>query len=606
MEPSQRPHRRSVGLALGLALAALAGGCGEGARPAAAVEHVVLVSMDTTRRDRLGAYAPGAATPRLDGLAREGAVFEQAFAPTPITLPTHASLLTGTYPLRHGLADNALFALEPQAQTLAESLKAAGFATGAFVSAFVLDGQFGLAQGFDEYDDRFQTGFGGTLGVEERSAAATTDAALAWLDRRPPGRLFLFVHYFDPHRPWRAPEPFASNHADPYTAEIAYLDHEIGRLVDGLAARGLLESAAVVVTADHGEGLGEHGEETHGAFLYQSTVAVPLVVRAPGVEPGRRIAGNVSLVDVAPTLLELAGLAPLASVQGVSLAPALRGTGRVPERPLHLETRLGANSFGWAPLEGLVVGDDKYVEAPRPELYDLVRDPGELDDRRPREPELVARRARELAELRAQLAADGQRWWRPHVSSDDERGLLEALGYATPAGAASGGNDAATGRDPKDAIGELALLDEAAAARARGDARACFDAYERLLAQNPSNWTALERYGSALVAGERYAEAVTVLERLRTRGLFPGRALFDLAIAHGATGDEARMLALLAELRRENPRFVPAHQYVARYHEALGDRDAALEGYRAVLANWHGDPAFRAEVEARIRALTER
>jgi arylsulfatase A-like enzyme len=590
--------------ALALFVAALTSGCTSEAPPPRP-SNVVVITLDTTRRDHLGCYGAAFATPRLDAFAASGALFESAFAPTPITLPTHASLLTGTYPPRHGLVDNALFALEPAALTLAETVKGAGFTTGAFVSAFVLDAQFGLDQGFDEYDDRFQTGFGGTLGVEERSASATTDAVLAWLDRRPPGPLFLWVHYFDPHRPWRAPEPFASAAPTPYAAEIAYLDHELGRLFDGLAARGLFDTSAIVVAADHGEGLGEHGEETHGAFVYQSTMAVPLLVRAPGVEPGVRIDGNVSLVDVAPTLLDLVGLDVGGHVQGVSLARTLLDGAPVPQRSVYLETRLGAHSFGWAPLFAVVDGAHKYIEAPRPELYDLSRDPRELDDIGAREPRRKASHEVLLGKLRVELRGDGPSWWRHHTSSSGDREQLEALGYAVPSVAPSAETHAAA-RDPKDAIVELALLDEAALARERGDGAATLTAYEKLLAQNPNNWTALERYGSTLVAAERYADAITTLERLRTRGLFPGRALFDLAIAYGATGDEPTMLALIAELRRENPRFVPAHQYFARYHDAQGDVDAALEGYRAVLANWHGEPAFRAGIEARVRELEQR
>jgi arylsulfatase A-like enzyme len=608
-EANGAQHEASRGPCAGILAAALAlasTACApapESAPPRPA--NLVVVSLDTLRRDHLGCYGADFATPRLDRFASEGALFESAFAPTPITLPTHASLLTGTTPPRHGLVDNALFALEPAAITLAETVKGAGFTTGAFVSAFVLDAQFGLAQGFDEYDDRFQIGFGGTLGVEERSATATTDAVLAWLDRRPPGPLFLWVHYFDPHRPWRAPEPFASAAPTPYAAEIQYLDHELGRLLDGLAARGLFDTSAIVIAADHGEGLGEHGEETHGAFVYQSTVAVPLLVRAPGVEPGRRIAGNVSLVDVAPTLLDLVGIESGAHVQGVSLAPALLEGAALPERPVYLETRLGAHSFGWAPLFAVVAGADKYIEAPRPELYDLSRDPRELADRFASDSSSATRRADELGRLRTALAGAGPRWWRHHTSASGDREQLEALGYAVPSVTPTAEAIGAA-RDPKDAIGELALLDEAALARERGDGAATLAAYEKLLAENPNNWTALERYGSTLVALERYADAIATLERLRSRGLFPGRALFDLAIAYGATGDESTMLALIAELRRDNPRFVPAHQYFARYHDAQGDVDAALEGYRAVLANWHGDPAFRAGIEARVRELEGR
>lgn len=592
------PH--SILLFATLALHAPGAGAGstwQEVEPAPAIEHVLVISLDTTRRDRLGFHGGGSSTPRMDALARSGAVFESAFTPAPITLPAHATLFTGNYPPRHGVRDNAIFRLAPEATTLAELLAGAGWRTAGFVSAFVLDRAFGIAQGFEHYDDLFQSEIGGVLGEEERDARATTDAVLRWFASRPPATSFLFVHYFDPHHPYAAPEPFASAAAHPYEAEIAFVDSELGRLLEGLGA-DFLARALVILTADHGESLGEHGEATHGVFVYQSTMAVPLVIAGPGIAPGQRIEGAVSLADVLPTVLELLGIPAPAEVEGRSLVPALRAERALEARPIYLESWLGHYSFGWAPLTALVLEGKKYVRAPRPELYALAEDPRERSNLLRASPELARQWAERSAPLferfEAQLAPA------PTPLSPEERARLAALGYTSSEQRSPPG-----GRDPKDGIHQLAILERAAKAQARGEHAVAAEIYEQYLAFDPTSRIGLERAGVALSNAGLCEAAVAHLERLLPDRLFPGLPMFHLARCYAELGRTERALELLALIRKENPKFSAAHLFFARYHEALGNEREAAQAYRELLLHWRGDPALRAEVEERIRRLEE-
>jgi len=427
-----------LGAVLGLALAASACTSRDSATP-----HVILVTLDTMRADRLGSggYSRGR-TPNLDRLARGATVFANAFTSAPITLPAHASILTGSYPAWHGVRDNGIYVLsDPDNVTLAETLRDHGFATVAIVSSFVLNSRFGLAQGFDVYDDdpasMRQAEY---RSPPERFAAETTRTALeharaAVATGRP---VFLWVHYFDPHAPFVAPDPWAempeAPRADPYAgydAEIAYMDDALGDLLDSLGRLGLLDRSVVVVVGDHGEGLeSPHVEQTHGVFLYDETLRVPLLVRdgTGTLSPGVALE-DVSVVDVAPTILEALGIEPESAGQGRSLAgtqEASGGTAAIP-RPLLSETFLPYHTFGWSPLFAIRQGDWKLVRAPRRELFDLTTDPAEAVDRFPSEwvrgRELDDRLTRELASAGRTLGPQ-----RPALGAE-EKARLEALGY---------------------------------------------------------------------------------------------------------------------------------------------------------------------------------
>jgi arylsulfatase A-like enzyme len=333
----------------GVALLAVVLACG---RP---VERIVLVSIDTLRADHLGCYgAAFAHTPRLDALAAGGVRFANAISPAPLTLPSHTTLLTGLDPPEHGVRHNGVFRLTDDVPTLAEHLREAGFATAAFVAAYVLDRQFGLDRGFDRYDDRTsQPRYGrGMLTFPERPANEVVDAALEWLASAP-GRFFLWVHLYDPHAEYRPPAGFASAFpARPYDGEIAFADFQVGRLLAALDQRFPDGRTLVVVTADHGESLGEHGEATHSHLVYDATQHVPLIVQGPGLPRGGVVEDVVALRDVAPTVLDLLGVPPLPGATGRSLAEAVRG-GALEPRAAHVETLAPQLDWGWSPLLGL-------------------------------------------------------------------------------------------------------------------------------------------------------------------------------------------------------------------------------------------------------------
>jgi len=530
----------------------------ERAAPAAAAAaparaaRAVLVTLDTLRADRVGAYGAGAGrTPTLDALAERGARFERAVSPAPITLPSHATLLTGLDPPDHGVHHNGRFRLADDVPTLAAQLRARGFATAAFVGAYVLDARFGLARGFDVYDDDLEVAgpARGATAVAERPADAVVDAALAWLERAP-DRFFVWIHLYDPHAEHRPPEPWASRFTgDPYAGEIAFADAQLGRLLAALEARWSDGATLVAATSDHGESLGEHGEATHAYTLYEATQRVPLLLAGPGVPAGAVVRDVVALADVAPTLLDLLGEPALPGATGTSLRAALAGDGG-PPRAAYLETLATQLDWGWSPLFGLRTARHKYVRAPRPELYDLERDPGELHDLAASSPALVAELDRLLD---ARLA--GRRAAPSRALAADERARLEALGYvAPPPGAArEPGRAEATplgavgGTDPKDElhlVGELHRLNE-------------------------------------LLGERRYEEALAVADRLGERGL--ELRLLELRAALGA-GRRDRVERLAARLLEDAPALPETHAVLGMLRERAGDAPGARAAYERALA----------------------
>ena len=375
--------------------------------PRPAIRNVLLISIDTLRADHVSAYGfPRPTTPSIDAVAREGVLFKNVHTPVPMTLPAHVSMLTGTLPPTHGLRDNMQNRLPEGSLTLAAMLKAKGFTTGAIVSTFVLDRRFGTSQGFDTYDDRFQEVH--KIGdLSERKGDETARMARDWLEGHQDKPFFLFVHFYDPHDPYDPPEPFASPWKDhPYEGEVAFADHCLGQVLEKLRQLGLYDSTLIVITGDHGEMLGEHGELNHGFFIYEGALRVPLVVRVPRAQGApRQVDLPVSLIDIVPTVLSQVGAEIPKEVQGVDLSPWLAGRGAGGgARPLYAETVTPTRYYGASSLLGVIVDGWKYIETTRPELYDLRSDPVEAVNLLEREPARADALARTLVAI---LAAAG-------------------------------------------------------------------------------------------------------------------------------------------------------------------------------------------------------
>ena len=412
--------RRLRGAAVAVAIATLGSGS-VASRPRPL--NVVIITLDTTRVDRLSPYGyMDVSMPALERLAREATVFNQAVSVSPLTLPAHASVFTGRLPPQHGVRDNADRPLAAAQTTLAEVFKAHGFRTAAFVGAAVLDRERGLAQGFDVYSG-VATGDVRAGVMPERPASQVIDDATRWLAAAEGSPLFLWAHLYDPHYPYQPPEPFRSGAPNGYVGELAFADSQVGRLLAALDAGGLRDNTVVVVVGDHGESLGEHGERDHGIFLYESAVRVPLMIRMPGVL-SRRVSEVVRITDIMPTVLELAGIAAPAG-DGVSLVTLMSG-----RQGLDLEAyseSLYPQRFGWSALYALRDSRYKFIDAPKPELYDLARDPFEERNIVLERPAVAAAMKRRLAELASNTSPDGV--GDGGAPSPETRARLAALGY---------------------------------------------------------------------------------------------------------------------------------------------------------------------------------
>ena len=456
--------RRHAATAIGAAAAALAiavVSCGRPAAPAppAVRPNLVLITLDTTRADRIGAYGYAAArTPRLDALARDGVRFNDATTQAPITGPAHAAIFTGLYPARLGVRDNATTPLPADAVTLAEALAERGYTTGGFIGAFILDRPYGFAQGFAAFDGGFARVESGEEANAERRGDAVVDAALRWLATTTPDRpFFLWVHLYDPHATYTPPEPFAAQFAaQPYDGEIAFSDQQVGRLIDAVNARADRERTFIMAIGDHGEGLGAHGEDEHGVFLYDEVLRVPWIVGGPGVRRGHVVAEQVRTIDLMPTALALLALDAPPKLDGENLTVLLGGGNRASVPPSYAETYYPKLHYGWSELRSIRADGWKAIDAPRPEIYNLRTDAAELrnlfESQRALGDRMVAEAARIERDLRpppgAKTAADGNAA-RPVDRETLER--LRSLGYVGLAAPLPPGT---RGPDPKDTIAE--------------------------------------------------------------------------------------------------------------------------------------------------------
>jgi len=483
---------------------------------AASEFNLVLLTLDTTRADHLGAYGyQEAETPVLDRLAGEGIRFADAISPVPLTLPAHVSILTGLDPQNHGVRHNGQYRLEASHTTLAEVLNEQGYETAAFVSAFVLDRRYGLAQGFDHYDDRVAPATGQALGglESERSAEEVTEAALDWLRSRASAKpYFVWVHYYDPHAEYRPPEAYVRRFGGKlYDGEIAYVDAQVGRLVEALGDAG--SRTLLLVAGDHGEGLGEHGEELHGRLLYEATQRVPLIIWSPPIVRGPYVVDTLvaGLVDLFPTVLDLLGVAPTGPYDGVSLLGAREWA----DRALYMETMAPYLDSRWAPLHGLRRHRDKFISAPRPEYYDLASDIGEgrnlynglSDEARKAVTDLekeLAERLKNAPSAEAVAEAAGQ-------PDPEALAKLQALGYLTGPGPHRSRGAATALPDPKDMMPVQRLLYEARGLRRAGRLGEALAKAQEALRRAPKDLEVLQETGLVFIEMDRLDEAEEVL-----------------------------------------------------------------------------------------------
>jgi arylsulfatase A-like enzyme/cytochrome c-type biogenesis protein CcmH/NrfG len=585
--------RRLPLLALAAALA-LSAGCRHGARSGGEVgtfpkAPVILISIDTLRSDHLPAYGyRGVETPALDAFRHDAILFERAYSHTPLTLPSHLSMLTGRLPTDHGVRDNVGYKYDGgKLPNLPAVLRGAGYATGGAVSAYVLRPDTGMNYGFDLYDAGIPVHFNDSLGLSQRPGGETAAAALAWERTVKDRPFFLFLHLYEPHTPYAPPEPFASRYAGrPYDGEIATADSIVGRVLDELKSQGVYDRAVILLLSDHGEGLGDHGEQEHGIFLYREALQVPMMLKLPGGRlGGSRVARPAQIVDVFPTLLSLVGVPLPSGVQeaagpypGRSLLD-LRAPG--PPRDLYAETFYPRLHFGWSELTSLIRDRFHYIQAPAPELYDLAADPGEKSS-------VLAGERRAYAALRQSLQGMERPLQAPGEVDPETARKLAALGYASGAASTSKGEALP---DPKSRIGTLRDFDLAMGLFAQGRYADAVPAFRRLVAASPKMADAWENLGVALEKLGRRDEALEAYEHamdasggasfvaVATGSLLLQMGRLDEARAHaelGLKGSPAMANSLLAQIALARDRPDEAEQAARAALASPGSRIAPL------------------------------
>jgi choline-sulfatase len=534
--------------------------------------NVLLLTLDTTRADALGAFGGREArTPVLDALAARGTRWEQAIAPTSLTLPVHSSLFTGLAPPEHGVEGNGSTVLPKSLPTLAGALSARGYATAGFVGSMVLSRHFGLTRGFGAYDDDILAEPVPGHVTGERDARQMTDLALAWLGRRPAGKpIFLWVHYYDPHQPYAGPDVKRGAGArQSYAGEVAFMDREIGRLLAALP--GGAERWLIAAVGDHGESLGEHGEPTHGIFLYHTTLHVPLILAGPGVPRGQGVREAVATRRLAATLLGLAAPGRAAVSFGAPL-PGLPGLPSGVPSPVYLSSRYPLTAYGWSPLEGIFDGRFKLIVAPRPELYDLAADPGEtrnLLEGSPEQQEPARRLKRQLAAVRQAFQVH------PAEAADPElESALRSLGYLSGSGTSGKGT-----LDPKDGVLLLAEHASALGLMQRKSWQPALAKLTELVRRNPENIHFLISLGKAQLASRRGDAALATFRRAVEANPRRTESHLELADAyvHEGRREEARQEYELAQAL--SPRSFGAWWGLVKLAEKTGD----LAKVRAVL-----------------------
>ncbi len=547
---------RSSFTALALATLMLHGGCRAGESRSSSPDHpnVLLVTVDTLRADHVGCYGDkDASTPTIDALANRGVRFETAVVHAPLTGPSHASILTGQIPLGHGFRNNSGFTLSSRVRTAAEDFRQAGYRTAAFVSGFPLDRRFGFDRGFETYDDHLPRGNDRRrTPYVERFADATTDAVLRWLatlnSTGPAPRWFLWVHYYDPHAPYEPPADLTGQFSRaPYDGEIAFVDRQLARLLHALDDRKETGRTVVLVTSDHGESLGEHGEGTHGVFVYDATLRVPWVMAGPQIPAGRVLRTIARSIDVLPTLADYAGLERRHDVDGRSVRAAAEGQA-MPDAPSYAESLYAEMELGWAPLYAWRTAEFKFIKAPQSELYDLAHDASETTNRLNDQTVVASDLGRRLEEVLRRAPPPAAA---PPVDTDAAE-RLRALGYLSGGRAARAAGTAL--RDPKDGVRFLPRLNRAMSA-ARTEPELAIRELTAVLGEDPGVFMARRTRAVAYAAAGRHELAIADLRVLDKEGQLTPEDAIVLADNLRFAGRLEEAALILERAGRETPTF---------------------------------------------------
>jgi arylsulfatase A-like enzyme/predicted Zn-dependent protease len=582
--------------------------------------NVLIITLDTIRADRLGAYGNRQIeTPFIDGLAARGVLFEDCVASAPLTLPSHTSIFTGTYPTYHGVRDNGDFIVPRDLTTMAQLFHEKGYRTGAFVGAFVLSARWGLDRGFDTYTE--PTGASAaevlSMGDVRRRGEAVVDDALAWLQKPSNSPFFAWIHLYDPHLPYDPVSPFREKYLDdPYLAEVAYSDAQLGRVGAYLESAGLMGQTMIIFAGDHGEGLGDHGELDHGLLAYQTTLRVPLIMMHPGLRSGGiRRPELVSLVDVLPTVADATGIRLPGEVQGQTLWPLIGGSGTFHERPVYSETYYPRLHFGWSPLTSFHERSLQFINSSEPELYDLANDPGEEVNLLERQPERLEGMRQRLAELEASVSRNGKA--AAELPSAETIAKLRSLGYLAGAGslqqssaerlpsprrklpiynvliqaqdAVGAGDEPLAERRIREVIGADPEVVDAWTMLGRlchrqGRAEEAVTAFEQAARRRPNDPLVSTALATVLLSADRPEAAKRTLEAVRKAHPEDPRVYFLLGMVAEQEGRVDDALALYRKTLALNPRSAPAHVEIASLafgrrdiHTAERELDSAIE-----------------------------
>ena len=531
--------------------------------------NVVVITIDTLRADHLGCYGyKQIHTPVMDALAADSTRFERAYTSVPVTLPSHTGIFTGTYPMLSGMHDFAANKLNPTQPTLASVLKEQGYTTGAVIGSAVLDSRFGLNRGFDFYYDHFDFSRLQESNLEEmeRPGNVVADVTLDWLAKNYQKKFFLWMHLYDPHYPYHPPAPYAAEYqGHPYDGEIAFADSQVGRLISFLKEEGLYKNTLIVLSGDHGESLGEHGEQTHGFFIYNATLRVPLIVHMPGSAAGKSVAKLVNLADLMPTILQALKIEVPAQVQGHNLLPLMEAKDDE-ARSLYAETFLPRLHFNWSELRAVETENYHFIDAPKPELYDLSKDPGETQNLYSQKKAVAEEMHAKLAALIRQYSA-GQELAQKTGLDPALMERLKSLGYAGFSG--GGGDPTITDRslaDPKDRIQVYELVSDAMAESQHGEYADSTEKLKTALKTDPDSVSVHYLLGLNYYRLRQFPAAIEEYQRVLKLSPDYTLAVFYLGLAYARNGDFDQAIATLKHtLELDSTNFSAAFNLGAAY-----------------------------------------